>query len=124
VKGPESLLKNLGLSFNDPVRTTRAAKLDSTYRAWIGHDAFYFSSHDTREHFLHDPLRYCGSLTDPVTQVRFHPTKQSPTLKYHQRAYYFSSDSTRARFRSNPTFYAARGPIDDMQPMMGPHPAH
>jgi len=125
VKGPERLLKNLGLSFDDPVRPQRAAKLDSTYRAWIGHDAFYFASHDSREHFLHDPLRYCERLTDPVTQVRFHPTHRSPMIKYQRRTYYFSSESTLARFRSDPAFYAARGPMDEIRPMMPePRPTH
>jgi YHS domain-containing protein len=126
VKDPESRLKALGLEFLDPVQITRPAKLDSTYRAWIGQDAFYLSSHDTREHFLHDPLKYCAALTDPVTQARFHPTSASPKLTYHGRAYYFASDSTRAVFRSKPDFYAVRGPMDEAHPMMMPesHSGH
>ena len=122
MKGPELLLKNLGMTFNDPVRRTRTAKLDSTYRAWIGHDAFYFASHDSREHFLHNPLRYCGTLTDPVTQARFHPTQASPRLKYDGRLYYFASDSTQSRFNTDPKFYARRGPMDEARPMMPEFP--
>ena len=122
MKGPEPLLKSLNLSFMDPVRTTRPAKLDPRHSAWIGHDAFFFSSRDTREHFLHNPLHYSQMLSDPVTQRRFHPTTQSPRLDYRGRRYYFEADSTLARFRGNPMFYALRGPMDEAQPMK-PMPA-
>lgn len=123
MKGPEPLLNGLELSFRDPVRPHRTAKLDPSYRAWIGQDAFYFASHDTREHFLHDPLRYCSALTDPVTEHRFHPTRRSPQLVYGGRRYYFAADSTLARFRTRPAFYAMRGPMDEMRPMLPERPA-
>ena len=107
----------------DPVHADRTARLDSTYRAWIGHDLFYFASHDSREHFLRSPLSYCSALTDPVTQLRFHPQASSPHLNYLGRRYYFASDSTRARFLSNPSFYATRGPMDALRTMAPEHPA-
>jgi YHS domain-containing protein len=123
VQGPEPLLEGLGLAFRDPVRPTRVAKLDPAHRAWIGQDAFYFASRDSREHFLHDPLRYCPALTDPVTERRFHPTRRSPRMEYNRRPYYFSSDSTLARFRARPEFYATRGPMDEMRRMLPEHGA-
>ena len=118
MKGPEPLLRNLALKFEDPVRPHRAAKLDSSHRVWIGHDAFYFASHDSREHFLRRPLNFVQALTDPVTQRRFRPGASSPQLEYHGRRYYFASDSTRTRFRADPAFYALRGPMDETRPMM------
>jgi YHS domain-containing protein len=123
VKGPEPLLKSLNLSFMDPVRTYRAARIDSLHRAWIGHDVFYFVTRDSREHFLHDPLKYAHMLSDPVSQRRFHPTAKSPRLEYRGRPYYFETDATLARFRGNPGFYALRGPMDEAQPMR-PMPGH
>ncbi|MBI1799962.1 MAG: hypothetical protein HYR73_09810 [Candidatus Eisenbacteria bacterium] len=123
MKGPEPLLKNLGLTFHDPVRANREARLDSSYRAWIGYDAFYFASHDSREHFLRDPLRYCGALTDPVTLARFRPGAQSPSLDYGGRRYFFAAESTRASFADHPERWAVRGSPEDprgMRPEMTP----
>ena len=123
MKGPELLLRGQLLTFRDPVHPQRQARLDSTYRVWIGHDAFYFASHDSRERFLKEPLRYVRMLSDPVTEQRFHPTAASPRLEYRGRPYYFAAESTRARFRAHPDYWAQRGPMDEAMTMTGARPS-
>jgi YHS domain-containing protein len=117
VKGPEAYLKMLALKFNDPVETKHAAMVDSTLRAWVGIDVFYFASRTTRDRFEKDPLRYCHAITDPVTRVRFRATAKSPHLDYAGRHYYFAADSTRTAFNAMPMHWAKRGPADEMKEM-------
>jgi YHS domain-containing protein len=116
VKDPEKALGSLSLQFLTPDGAA-PARLDSTTRAWVGHDLFYFANARARDQFLRDPLAVCRSLTDPVTQRRFHVTRKSPELSYHGRHYYFESDSTRTVFRGMPDWYAKRGPMDEAVPM-------
>jgi len=58
--------------------------------------------------FQHDPLRYCGLLTDPVSHARFRPTRRSPRLDYSARPYYFMAESTFAAFKAMPDSFALR----------------
>src|SRR5438067_2538090 len=108
VQDPEKYLKDLHLSFACPVRNGRAAVLDSTYRAVVNHDLYYFSDRASLARFRRDPLRYCGRLTDPVTRARFLPTRSSPLITYRGRRYYFAADSTRAQFAATPDSFAVR----------------
>jgi YHS domain-containing protein len=124
VKDPEKALGSLDLQFLAPGGSA-PARLDSTTRAWIGHDLFYFADQPARDRFLRDPLATCRALSDPVTENRFQPTARSPQLNYHGRRYYFQSDSTRTVFRGMPDWYAKRGPMDEAVPMApGTHATH
>jgi len=51
----------------DLMNPRRVVRVDSTLRAFVGHDIFYFASRSARARFLSDPLRSCRRLTDPVT---------------------------------------------------------
>jgi YHS domain-containing protein len=84
------------------------AILDSSLRERVGFEIYYFSNTAEKARFRKDPLRYCGLLTDPVSMVRFQPTRSSPRTTFGGRVYYFSSDSTRARFLENPTLHQDR----------------
>lgn len=122
MKDPEKALGSLGLQFLAP-GSRDTAKLDPAMRVWIGHDLFYFADRAARDRFVKDPLAVARTLTDPVTQRRFHPTHRSPQTDYLNRHYYFESDSTLGVFRGMPDWYAKRGPMDEAQSMMGPAPA-
>ena len=99
---PEKYLLALHASFPCPVRPTRRAILDSSLRARINQDIFFFSSVAAKNRFQKDPLRYAKTLTDPVSFLRFHPTKSSPHVVFRSRDYYFAADSTLARFQAEP----------------------
>jgi len=64
-------------------------------------EIFFFSSRAAMRKFQADPIRYCGKLTDPVTQKRFRPTVKSPSTTHWNRTFYFESDSTRALFMAS-----------------------
>lgn len=99
---PEKYLLGMHASFPCPVRPTRRAIFDSSLRARVNQDIFFFSSVAAKNRFLRDPLRYAKTLTDPVSFGRFHPTKNSPHVAFRGRDYYFSADSTLARFQAEP----------------------
>jgi YHS domain-containing protein len=105
---PEKYLRALKVSLPCPVRPSRRAILDSSLRARINHDIYFFSSLSAMRQFKKAPLRYCGKLTDPVSFERFEPTKESPHIVYRDRDYYFGSDSTRIRFQAEPEKWFAR----------------
>lgn len=90
------------------VEPGKAAKPDKNLTARVNYEVFMFSSTAARRKFDRDPLRYCGLLTDPVNQKRFHPTPQSPRTVFKERPYYFVSDSTFAVFHATPDSFAVR----------------
>ena len=105
---PEKYLRAMKVSLNCPVRPARRAILDSSLRARINQDFFFFSSMAAMKQFQKDPLRYAGKLTDPVSQERFVPKKDSPRVTFRGRDYYFSSPSTLATFQATPERYFER----------------
>lgn len=90
------------------VHPNKKAKPDPKLTARLNWEIFMFSSAKARAAFDREPLRYCGLLTDPVSQRRFQPTPQSPVFAFHDRRYYFESDSTRAVFAAAPDSLAKR----------------
>ena len=99
---PEKYLLGMHASFACPVHPARKAIFDSSLRARVNQDIFFFSSVAAKNRFLKEPLRYAKTLTDPVSFGRFRPTKDSPHVVFRGRDYYFASDSTVARFQADP----------------------
>jgi len=99
---PEKYLLGLHAEFSCPVRPSRRAIFDSSLRARVNQDIFFFSSAGAKNRFTKDPLRYAKTLTDPVSFTRFHTTKGSPHVVFRGRDYYFAADSTLARFQAEP----------------------
>lgn len=81
---------------------------DSTLRALVNWEVFFFSDAKAMQTFHKQPLQYCGLLTDPVSQERFQPTRKSPRTEYKGRPYYFISEDNRAAFRRDPEKHAHR----------------
>ena len=99
---PEKYLMELHASFPCPVYPSRRAIFDSSLRARVNQDIFFFSSVAAKNRFLKDPLRYAKTLTDPVSFERFHATRNSPHGAFRGRDYFFANDSTLARFQAEP----------------------
>jgi hypothetical protein len=66
----------------DFLHPERPAVLDSTKRAWVGLDVFFFADRGSLARFRATPLRYVRKLSDPVTQERFRPNTTSPNTVF------------------------------------------
>lgn len=106
MKGPEPYLQHLGIQLDCPVNPGHPAVLDAEHRAQLNHEIFFFSSPEARAKFLAEPLRYCGLLTDPVSEARFRPTADSPRFDYKDRPYFFPSATARDSFEKDPKRFA------------------
>jgi YHS domain-containing protein len=107
VKGPEPYLNAFEARFTCPV-TKNEAKPDSALRVMLNHEIFYLADAKARDRFRNQPLRWCGTLTDPVSRARFQPTSRSPRMVWQGRSFYFASDSTRGLFAAMPDSFAWR----------------
>jgi YHS domain-containing protein len=106
VQGPDTYLRDMGISLECAVYPERPAKIDADHRAFVNWEAYYFSDAQARAEFAAAPYRFATRLTDPVTHQRFVATDASPRRDYGERVYYFGSDQTAARFDADPDAYA------------------
>lgn len=100
------LLVHLSRALWDPVDTTQVGSLDPRLHAKANGEVYRFSRPETRARFQRDPVRWCGLLRDPVSEVRFMPDRRSPRFVYRGGPYFFACDSTYAAFRAHPERYA------------------
>jgi YHS domain-containing protein len=89
-----------------PVKTTELATKDTNHAVRLNYEWFFCSSEDAVAAFNKDPIRYCGTLTDPVSRQRFVPGDDSPRVDHEGVSYYFWTDSTRITFQMMPDMYA------------------
>ncbi len=107
MQDPERYLQPMRPSLRDPVNGRRA-RVDARTRVRVGVDFFYFANARNRDQFAGDPVRWAGTLSDPVTLRRFHPDAGSPRTTWQERLYVFASDSTAAAFHAAPDSFATR----------------
>ena len=105
---PAPYLQYLKITVPDPVDPRRVASYDSKLRLFLNQETYFFAGQDTKKKFLADPLRYAGTLTDPVSQKPFTATRFSPHMKFKDRTYYFESDLTERQFAVSPQKYSMR----------------
>ncbi len=102
------LLEHMSRSVFDPVDTTRVASLSPRLRAHVNGEIYRFANALTLVRFRRDPVRWCGILRDPVTGVRFVPSRRSPRVRMSDGPYFFVSDSSAGAFRADTARYAIR----------------
>lgn len=100
------LLEHMSRTLWDPVDPTALGSLDPKLQTRVNGEIYRFARPATLARFKRDPVRWCGTLRDPVNGERFFPRRASPRLEYQGAPYYFTSDSTRVAFRSSPETYA------------------
>lgn len=105
---PGHFLEMLKISVPDPVDPRRVASYDPKLRVFLNQEAFFFAGQDTKKRFEADPLRYAGTLTDPVSEKPFTATRFSPRMKFKDRTYYFESQLTERQFAVSPKSYSTR----------------
>ena len=107
VQDPRAFLEQLDIGeLACPVFPERTAVLSDELSVRLNHEIFFVSSEKARRRFESRPLRYCGLLSDPVTEERFRPDRSSPSTRHGGRRYYFSSARTLETFMSDPDGYA------------------
>jgi YHS domain-containing protein len=102
VQEPERYMNALKLEPPSVLPKGKKPILDSSLRYRIGFEVYYFANRAEMDLFKKDPLRYCGTLTDPITMARFHAHVKSPKVVYAERTYYFAADSCLTLFLANP----------------------
>lgn len=107
MKDPERYL-DFVTKLDCPVRLNHRAVIDSAHRAYVNHEIYYLSDGRSLERFRKEPQRYCGLVTDPVTRVRFRPSRSSPRWDYRGRPYFFTKDSALTVFQAMPDSFAVR----------------
>ena len=102
----EFLIQHMSRTLWDPVDPRRLGSLDPALRARVNGEIYRFANAATRDRFGRDPMRWCGILRDPVSEVRFVPDRSSRRLDYVDGPYFFTCDSTRLEFSRNPARFA------------------
>ena len=106
MQDPEPYLENQKITVPCLLEPQRPAVMDAAHRSVVNFELFYFSDEKTKSRFDEDPLRYCGSITDPVTQERFVPGESSPRIERDGRTYVFLSDESLKQFEALPDSFS------------------
>ena len=104
----EFLLEHMSRSLFDPVDTTQVGSLSPRLRAHVNGEIYRFASPVTLARFRRNPVRWCGILRDPVSGVRFFPSRASRRFDAADGPYFFISDSTWRAFGADTMRYAIR----------------
>lgn len=111
MQGPEIYLNDLGISVPCVVDPSRPALLDEKHRVFVNWETCYLSSDAALAEFRRNPLKYVGTVTDPVTRERFRPNGRSTRIEHDGRIIWFAKAENAVRFRASPEAY--------MPPMIG-----
>lgn len=106
VPAAEFLIFHMSRTLWDPVDPRQLASLDTLLHSRVNGEIYRFASARTLARFRSDPLRWCGTLRDPVSEVCFEPDNFSKRLDWVDGPYFFCCDSTRLEFSRNPLRYA------------------
>jgi YHS domain-containing protein len=116
VQGPDHYLKELGIRLPCAVDPSRTAVLETSHRALVNYEAYYFSDDAAMKAFNAEPYRYTGKVTDPVSMVRFVPTADTPTRSFGGRLFFFSTNETATTFDTDQAKYG--NPMPGMREKM------
>ena len=83
-----------------------AALVEKEKRAQVNYEFFYFADEAGKEQFESDPLRWCGTVTDPISRERFRPTEKSAVAEHNGIPFFFSSEDTKTAFAAHPDSFS------------------
>jgi len=84
----------------------RPARLEAATRSRVNYEYFYFADAAGKKRFDAAPLRWCGTVTDPVSLQRFRPTEASAHTTVAGIPFYFESEETSLQFAAHPDSFA------------------
>lgn len=102
MQSPEIFLNDLGISVACVVDPDKPALLDEAHRVFINWETYFVSSDEALAEFRADPLKYVGTVTDPVTRERFRPKAASPRVEHEGRLIWFAKAENMTRFQAGP----------------------
>lgn len=105
MQSPELFLNDLGITVPCVVDPSKPALLDEAHRVFVNWETYYLSSDKALAKFRAYPLKYVGTVTDPVTRERFRPTKKHTRIEHEGRVIWFAQPQNEARFRMGPEAY-------------------
>lgn len=108
MQDPEKYLKEMKVKPPSLFKGGARPVLDSSLKAQVNFEIYFFANAAEKKRFLADPIRYCGKVTDPITYERFRPTAASPKTVYGNRTYFFTSETSRATFLADPVTHKDR----------------
>lgn len=115
MKDPETYLVARGVALQDFFDPARTALLDSKYRTQVNWEFYFFADAKELSRFQADPGRHCGTVTDPVSRMRFRPAAASTRTEHAGHPYFFESEANLALFAATPDSFAV--PRPRMPPM-------
>jgi YHS domain-containing protein len=86
--------------------TTRPAVVQRDARTQVNYEFFYFADAESKQRFDGDPLRWCGTVTDPISRQRFRPTQASARTEHNGVPFFFESQETQLQFAAHPDSFA------------------
>ncbi|MCP4290206.1 MAG: YHS domain-containing protein [bacterium] len=97
------------------VNPKKNAQLDAEHRVFVNWETYYLSDEKALVNFQKTAWKFIGKVTDPVSQMRFQPDVNSPTVVYEGRVFYFSSTENSTSFKKSPEDFAT--PVVGMKKM-------
>lgn len=105
MQSPEFYLNDLGITVPCVVEPSRPALLDEQHRVFVNWETYYLSSDEALAKFRAAPLKYVGTVTDPVTRERFRPGGRNTRIEHDGRIIWFKKAENAVRFRASPEAY-------------------
>ena len=106
MQDPEPYLENQKIVVPCLLHPEKPAVMDAAHRSVVNFELFYFADEKAKSQFDEDPLRYCGAVTDPVTQERFIPGESSPRIERDGRSFIFLSEENLEQFEALPDSFS------------------
>jgi YHS domain-containing protein len=100
----------------------RPAVYDAALRTRVNYEFYVFADAEEKHRFDADPLRWCGTVTDPIDRQRFRPTKDSPRATHAGVPYFFRYEQNEKQFVAAPDSFAVMQGWMFSMPMRGATP--
>lgn len=75
-------------------------------RTQVNYEFYYFADAAGKERFDTEPLRWCGTVTDPISRQRFRPTQDSASVEHAGVSFFFESKDTQTQFVAQPDSFS------------------
>lgn len=75
-------------------------------RSQVNYEFYYFADAEAKQRFDADPLRWCGTVTDPISRQRFRPTRDSGRTEHAGVTFFFESPQTQTQFAAAPDSFS------------------
>lgn len=115
MQDPGTGLTALGTELPSALDPSARTVLDASHRSFVNHETIFFATEVEKRRFDADPIRGCGTSTEPVTRRRFVPGSDPIRVDHDGRPQYFPGPSAADNFRRDPEPFALphRPRIDD-----------